>query len=504
MPCLLFSFVFGFSNEKNSLSQLQEQRVVWTDPINISNTPNNSWFPDMAIDHNGNVHVVWCETTHVEGVGESEQLFYSRLEGDTWLPPNDIVAPPQFVIHRNAIAVSPENNLYMVHRQRLDWGIGFYFSYVQAMDAWTSAAWSPPKLLTLRLHNYAVDLAVDSEGVLHLLFDDAGDPNSEICPGCSDIYYRRSTNGGLRWTEPLNIARTPSGSSRAQMEIDSRGVIHVVWDEGNDTYSSIGGPPVSGVYLFSTDGGLSWSEPINITYPANTNAQLTVGADGAGGVMLAWRSTAHDEFFFQWSEDYAKTWTTPDVIPGMYSRSWPANFDMYDMATDSAGHIHFLVIGRESTEWNATLGLYHIVWDGEAWLEPNRIYYGEGYPEYPKILVSNGNRLHAVWFVRDIQWDLGNYEVWYSESLSDAPVEQLVPTPTETREPTPLVIQTVTSTSEPMATFELTQVINTPVTEYVINTENDQIALVGLSILPTILFLVAVAVGIQIRRRKGL
>jgi hypothetical protein len=35
---------------------------VWTGPVNISQTSDASWFPDLAVDSTGNVHVIWCET----------------------------------------------------------------------------------------------------------------------------------------------------------------------------------------------------------------------------------------------------------------------------------------------------------------------------------------------------------------------------------------------------------------------------------------------------------
>jgi len=409
------------------------QTGSWTEAVNISNTSRNSWFPDLAVDGLGRIHVVWCESWEDELGRAPDQVNYTMWDGQTWSEPNNIV-PTSMFIHRPTIAVGSTGDLLMVFREAVIGGTPLFFTAAPASDAWSAAAWSSPRLLSLHLHNYLADLAVDAQGTVHLTFDDAGDPDSVICPGCADIYYRRSTDNGQTWSAPVNLDPTPTGATQEQMEIDSSGVIHVVWDEGRDKLSGRG-EPIYGAYTFSSDGGLSWSVPLAIAYPTATVTQLTVGADGQGGVMLAWRSTAHDEIFYQWSTDHAGAWSPPGVIPGVFARPWPTLFDRYDMAADSAGHIHLLVVGRESLEPDAPLGVYHLVWDGDSWSQPDRIYLGEGLPEYPEIVVSHGNRLHAVWFVRDLQWQLSNYQVWYSSSQADAPYQTPVPTFTPT--PTP-------------------------------------------------------------------
>jgi hypothetical protein len=167
-----------------------------------------------------------------------------------------------------------------------------------------------------------------------------------------------------------------------------------------------------------------------ITYPDSTVAQLTVGSNGQGGVMLVWRAASRDELFYQWSTDNGHSWGAPSTIPRVFARPWSNPFGMYDMATDSAGHIHLLVIGRESQEKDALQGVYHLVWDGDYWSVSERIFASsELYPEYPKIVVYEGNQLHAAWFTREGSvWDQDvNREVWYSRGQSPAPHQVVTP-----------------------------------------------------------------------------
>jgi hypothetical protein len=101
-----------------------------------------------------------------------------------------------------------------------------------------------------------------------------------------------------------------------------------------------------------------------------------------------------------WSEDFGTTWSPPKTLPGIVSRTSSTPFDMYDMATDSAGHIHLLVVGRLGSSNKPSPGLYHFEWDGQAWSEPTALYEGTWYPEYPNLVVHEGHQLHATWFMR--------------------------------------------------------------------------------------------------------
>jgi len=426
------------------------QTESWTKPVNISNTPNGSWFPDLAVDSLGNVHVVWCETTSLEGGGMKEQVYYSMWDGRTWSTPNDIV-PPSADIIRNAIATDAFDNLNLLFGGSVYRNLSIYHTQASPESGWLATSWSEPRLVSINGNSYMADIAVDSKGVIHVIFDDRGEPLSEARPGYADIFYRRSSDGGKTWSYPVNLSRSPTGSSRAQMEIDSNDNIHVVWDEGWDRLSGQGAPVFS-TYTSSSDGGESWSSLTSFSYPEGTNAQLAVGIDGQGGVVVVWRATSRPEIFYAWSSDNGASWSPPMVIPGIFARPWTVPFDMYDMATDSGGHIHLVVAGRLSLEEDR-LGVYHLEWDGATWSPPTAIFGGAGFPEYPKVVISEGNKLHVAWFVRDNLWEVGNYEIWYSSSQSASPAQTPVPPPTSTPTSTATPLATATPTATPYPTL---------------------------------------------------
>ncbi|MCP4363469.1 MAG: exo-alpha-sialidase, partial [Chloroflexi bacterium] len=237
-----------------------------------------------------------------------ETVFYSVWDGQQWSPFNDIVVPGEGIV-RHAIAVDAADNLHFV----FGW-LTMQHKQAPSNEALSAKAWTLPALVNSRRGTYMKDIAIYQD-TLHVLYDDYGAGNVEgECPKCADIFYRRSPDRGLTWSEPISLFPTDHiGSARVQIEIDRTGTIYVTWDEGWDRLSDQRTPQKTGVYMYSADGGYTWSTPSIISYPNLSNTQLTVGSNGLGGVILVWRTESKDYpgIFYMWSEDYGQSWSPP-------------------------------------------------------------------------------------------------------------------------------------------------------------------------------------------------
>lgn len=494
---ILSLLLFLLFTEHAPGAQAQDPEYAWSPPENLSQTPNGSWFSDMVIDSHGNIHVIWCETVRPEsGLFLEESINYTVWNGEEWSQPNDLVADNPD-INRNALAIDGSDRLYMVYRHGVSGGIGIVFRSAWAEEARSAAAWSRPHRLDLQGNAYMPAMTIDSQGLLHLLFEDRGNPESTIClGGCSDLYYRKSKDQGDTWTFPVNLSNTSVGSTRVQIQVDLQDTIYATWDEGWDRVSGVG-EAVSGSFTYSTDGGETWSPVLSISYPDSTVAQLTAGSDKQNGVLLVWRATSSDPIYYQWSNDGGETFEAPAEIPGIWARPWTTRFDLFNMATDSAGQIHLLVVGRESQEADADLGVYHLVWDGETWSKPTSLFSAPGlYPEYPKIVIHEGNQLHATWFSREgSEYDQEvNREIWYSKSQSAAPRIEVTPVPSPTPKP-PTPTPSPPATATPFPTLSL-QDSGLPEGLY---SETDDIQRLLIALLPVI----ALITGIFLFIKRG-
>jgi len=466
----------------------------WTPPTVISTVPDESlpvfaWFPDIAIDEFGLPHITWCQTIPLEDGSLKEQVSYTRWDGTDWAIPNDIV-PPSADIARNAIATDMSGNIHLLFGGSAYGTLALYHQRAPLEQARSAGAWSLPHRINQGI-SYMGDLAADSHGTLYVIYDDSifyddtGAANA-------DIFYRRSANGGRTWSRPINLYLSPeTGSSRPQIEIDANDVIHVTWDEGWDRLSGTGEAHHS-FYTSSPDGGQTWVQPTAINYPDSTIAQLTVGSDGHGGVMLVWRAASRSQIYYQWSTDGGYSWGAPATIPQIFARPWGTNFDMYDMTTDSSGGLHLIVVARETKDDNTPLGVYYLQWDGITWLAPERIFAAhELAPEYPKIITGQGNQLHATWFTRQGSEfdDFATRQVWYSSGQTGSPYAPVTPRPTAT-----VPVPTPTPSPKPKATpFPTLGPEHTGLPDN-LKTESDDLFRLAVALSPLILIVLVVII----------
>jgi len=476
----------------------------WSVPINVSNTPNGSWFPDLAVDNVGNVHVVWCETEWNEDQQSTEHLFYSRLNSQGWTQPNDLVAASLGGIRRNSIAVDTQGSLYLTF---LDddpsrGTRGIYFGHAPVNKAHSVRSWSDWRFIGGSRFGYTTDIIVDRENRFHVVYveNSESDP-SDLCPqgSCSDVFYRNSQDEGKTWSAPLNLSRSAPGTKQIGLMIDWQGSIHAFWDEGGDRYKP--DVPVGVAHTVSHDGGLSWSPPVLITSTSGAPQQIIAGFDGRGQTIIVWRavamdqeeqSIANDHVYYQVSSD-GISWSAPAPIPGILARELRAEYDAFDMATDSAGNLHFVGAVRLSAS-DLTPGIFHLQWDGERWSAAERVSAGPGYPEYPRIMVENGNVLHVVWAVRESpSYEAQQIDVWYSTRQLASPTW----TPVPTRVPLPTPTLTPSSGPVPVATpYPTVGSVDTglPTGLY---TESDEILQLMVSLSPLVL-LVLVIVAVRL------
>ena len=67
------------------------QTSGWSQPVLLSPQLHSSWFPDVATDMAGQVHVVWSAVLN----GYDTVVYTTSTNGQEWSKVNDIFALPQ-------------------------------------------------------------------------------------------------------------------------------------------------------------------------------------------------------------------------------------------------------------------------------------------------------------------------------------------------------------------------------------------------------------------------
>ena len=188
-------------------------------------------------------------------------------------------------------------------------------------------------------------IVCDAAGVLHAVYDHrytGGAAGGADLPGDIDVGYARSTDGGATWSETraiIDFDASVSGSSGNGVgdpcilydPVTDTLWVAALWSFGNHAYNGSGAgttPSQTGQYVLakSTDGGATWSAPINVTVAVkdNPNWRLIFQGPGHGLAMrngtLVFPSQYRDEsgtvrVCSVFSTDHGATWDFGSGVP---------------------------------------------------------------------------------------------------------------------------------------------------------------------------------------------
>ena len=433
----------------------EEADVVWTQPIPISSSRPSSWFPDIAVDETGTIHVVWASGVSVmvaDGTQDAYDvvMYTSSRDGQTWNDPIDIFSSPypgfgSYEVTRPTVH-SFRNGVLDITYRYLD----VFYAHTPSDQVNYANAKPSVRQLSSSGSAYYSQLAHDSEGLFHLVYTE--NVHTEQCPNCYHLLYRRSSDNGNEWPILLDISLLPSGSGKPQILIDDKDNVHIVWESGRGGGLGQLADPTSVMYAVSYDSGDTWSLPFEFPAPGGLARNPALGITGTNKLIAVWLGLPEARVYYQLSNNRGLRWSEPAPIPGIYGVE--SRLDSYAMTTDSAGNVHLVMVGRQNPQ-RQSLEILHTTWSvqNEEWSDPYIVetYPGDA-PEWPRLAIGNGNQLHLTWFVRDqehiFESDAGRYQVWYASAQLNAPGEEF--NPEERSEPThqPEAVFTMTASSD--------------------------------------------------------
>jgi hypothetical protein len=505
----------------------------WSDPILLSDE-GTGWFPDIVADIQGNVHVAWSSGIETDVINTNGYkiaydlvLYRTSPDGINWGQIYDIKALIENTglreVTRPSLLTDNNGTLHLTFRD-----IIIRYSNALIDLAPSAYGWSPDRMIN---SGYFSRMAKDSTGTLHILFTD--NAPSEDCQECYHTFYLNSQDDGRNFSSIRDISGGPLGSAKPQLIIDNNDYIHIVWEEG------IGGGlgQLSGdertdvIYTNSTDSGNRWKTPIKLNTTEMNAKNIAIGVTEGGTLLAVWWDVVDDSIYYRTSLDHGETWSIAKLIPGI-SGIWAvhqARLDGYSMDTDSAGNIHLVMVGQiQSSNFNETvtpsdepstpsqkqLHVIHLMWNGSSWSQPDILATYEGdVPEWPRIAVGLGNKLHVSWFVRneeDVWAGGGDYSVWYSQGESTAPEikPESLPSPnldlihqntTDVTYPTPYLNpdKSTITTENPLEPIDnVNSLLNTAVYE-----ESDYLFVLTISLIPALIFIALLIFGLRRLKR---
>jgi len=337
----------------------------------------------MAIDSAGNIHVLWSERDPNEKLtAEGQVFFYSRWDGNTWSAPRDVLTSlDEDGVESPNMVVSPDGFLHVV------WGTGgidsrLMYARAPACCADKPGNWSKPIVLGLPV-NLSTSLAVDSKGRLHTAFASLD----------GAIHYYRSDDGGVTWQvrTPLQGKIRTGGEYPIypSIAIDSHDHVHLAW-------TIYPWPGAFVLYNHSDDGGDTWGKPQVIDRgdnnlftstrdygPVFISVQTTVDPQGKERIHLVWDGPPTVERNYIYSEDGGQTWSQRYLIFPEITRVGRAGFNR--IMVDSGGTYHAVAFN------------WHSIWQGNGWLPASIRFNESGSAEQMSAQMALGNQIVVVY-----------------------------------------------------------------------------------------------------------
>ena len=221
--------------------------------------------------------------------------------------------------------------------------------------------------------------------------------------GNYEIYYKRSTDGGISWGTDTRISNNVYYSSNPSISISGSDV-HIVWEDNRD---GITAQNYQIYYNRSSDGGTSWGTDTRLTNDPTTAENPSVSSSGpvvlvvwnhrdAGGVYTAINYKRSTDGGISWGEDKVLT-----NDPGAY---W------HPCVSVSESEVHVVWLGglvnkpavgyKRSTDGG-------INWGANTWLTGDSIY-----TDCPSVSAS-GSSVHVLWL--DARENT-HYQIYYKNS----------------------------------------------------------------------------------------
>jgi len=285
-----------------------------------------------------------------------------------------------------SIAVSGDT----VHVVWHDFRFGGYYEIYYKRSTDGGMSWSDDTRLSDNPHNSQFASVYASGPVVFVVWYDHRDGNDEI-------YYKRSGDGGVNWGADTRLTNTSDPSAYPAVFISGL-YIHVVWSENLNATDEI-------FYKHSTDGGLSWGTDVQLTNDPGFSIYPSISVSGLN-VHVAWVDSrdGNNEIYYKRSSDGGMSWVndtrlTDDISSSEFPSISSAGQNVYVGWMDNGDAAKWEIYYKRSTD------------GGNSWESNTRLTYSPENARNPSVSAF-GQNVHVVWYDnRD-----GNNELYYNLS----------------------------------------------------------------------------------------
>ena len=277
--------------------------IRWDSELRVTSHSSPAIYPAISVD-GSTIHLAWVDRR--DG-GENREIYYNRSDdlGVTWQVEDVRISnDPMHSIRPNIVSEGATVHLFWTDNR----GGAFQEYYVRSADGGNS--WGPETRLTDTPGFSGCPYPTVAGDVLNLFFRDSRS-------GTFQIYQKRSTDSGITWS--ADVLLTPDGIDAEFPSPALAGeMIHLVWRDTRNGHSEI-------YYKRSTDGGLSWDADRRLTFEPSESEHPKIVVNGST-LHLVWRDNRDGihEIYYMRSTDSGDNWSEAiRITDGQGQSFWP-------------------------------------------------------------------------------------------------------------------------------------------------------------------------------------
>jgi hypothetical protein len=375
--------VWSQSNGTNDQIFKSEYRSgTWTHPTsltdNISPDGQDARSPQVAMDNNGNVIVVWQQSD-----GTKLQIFKSEYRGGVWTHPASLavnISPDGQSATGPYVAMDNNGNAIIVWQQNDGAKDQIYKSEYRG-SAWTHPISLADNISPDGQHAVGPRVAMDdNENVIIVWYQSDG----------TRIHIFKSEYRGGAWSSPISITNnTSEDACGPQPSMDNNGNAIIIWQQYDLAHQEISKSEYR--------GGV-WTNP---AYLAELTGYFSVAMGDNEDAIIAWcQSDGTDDQIFK-SEYRGGAWTNP---VGLTDNISPDGFNASEVQTDMDNDGSVIIVWSQSNGTNNQI--FKSEYRSGVWIHPTSLAHDNISPNEqnavgPRVAMDNNGNAIIVWCQSD-------------------------------------------------------------------------------------------------------
>ena len=245
-------------------------------------------------------------------------------------------------------------------------------------------------------------IVFDAKNKLHVVFEakDHGNTNN-------DIFATESSDGGKTWTIPVDVSNTPGVSSQPAIALERNGALDVAW---RDTSSD---EDAADVYFSrSTDGGRTWTPPVDVSNTPGASSEPSVVAASDGTLHIIWsdtsKGTKNKDIYYSYSKDGGKTWGKDALLPAVDISNTAGSSSEPKLVIDSDDQLHAVWV--DSTPGLTRPDVFASTLSQGHWTKPEDLSDNTRISSHPGVACGPNGKFYLVW--SDSSKELHLADVW--------------------------------------------------------------------------------------------